>query len=68
MLQGLRLGDWQRVRRRQQRGNYFLYASDPEGKTVGVFTIDGNTGALASIPGSPFAAGKAPMLLTIATP
>ena len=49
-------------------GNYFLYASDPEGKTVGVFTIDGNTGALASIPGSPFAAGKAPMLLTIATP
>jgi 6-phosphogluconolactonase (cycloisomerase 2 family) len=47
-------------------GIFFLYASDPQAKTVRAYTIDGNTGALSPIPGSPFPAGNAPMLLTVA--
>jgi hypothetical protein len=47
--------------------NFFLYAADPQAKTVRAFTIDGNTGALSPVPGSPFPAGNAPMLLTVAT-
>ena len=47
-------------------GNFFLYAADPQAKTVRAYTIDGNTGALSPIPGSPFPAGNAPMLLTVA--
>jgi len=48
-------------------GSFFLYAADPQAKTVRAFTIDGNTGALSPVPGSPFPAGNAPMLLTVAT-
>lgn len=48
-------------------GSFFLYAADPKAKTVRAFTIDGNTGALSPVPGSPFPAGNAPMLLTVAT-
>jgi 6-phosphogluconolactonase (cycloisomerase 2 family) len=45
-------------------GSYFLYAADPQAKTVGAYAIDGNTGALSPISGSPFPAGYGPMLLT----
>jgi len=47
-------------------GNLFLYAADPQAKAVRAYTIDGNTGALSLVPGSPFPAGNAPMLLTVA--
>jgi 6-phosphogluconolactonase len=47
-------------------GNFFLYAADPQAKTVIAFTIDGTTGALSPVSGSPFPAGKAPTLLTVA--
>lgn len=47
-------------------GNFFLYASDPQAKTVVAFTVDGTTGAPSPVSGSPFPAGKAPMLLTVA--
>jgi 6-phosphogluconolactonase (cycloisomerase 2 family) len=47
-------------------GNFFLYAADPQAKTVMAFTVDGTTGALSPVPGSPFPAGKSPMLLTVA--
>ena len=49
-------------------GNFFLYASDPQAKTVIAFTINGTTGALTPVPGSPFAAANAPKLLTVAAP
>lgn len=47
-------------------GNFFLYAADPQAKTVRAYTIDGNTGTLSPISGSPFAAGSSPTLLTVA--
>ena len=47
-------------------GSYFLYAADPQAKNIRAYTIDGNTGALSPISGSPFPAGTAPMLLTVA--
>jgi 6-phosphogluconolactonase (cycloisomerase 2 family) len=49
-------------------GNYFLYAADPQAETVIAYTIDGNTGALTPLQGSPFAAGGAPSLLTTTSP
>ena len=49
-------------------GTLFLYAADPQAKTVRAYSIDGNTGALSPIPGSPFPAGNAPMLLTVVVP
>jgi 6-phosphogluconolactonase (cycloisomerase 2 family) len=48
-------------------GNFFLYAADPEAETVNAYTINPNTGVLTPLQGSPFAAGSAPMLLTITT-
>jgi 6-phosphogluconolactonase (cycloisomerase 2 family) len=48
-------------------GNFFLYAADPEAETITGYTIDPSTGALTPLQGSPFAAGAAPMLLTITT-
>jgi 6-phosphogluconolactonase len=48
-------------------GNFFLYASDPQAMTINAYTIDGNTGALTPVSGSPFQAGSAPMLLTVVT-
>jgi 6-phosphogluconolactonase len=48
-------------------GSSFLYAADPQAETVVAYTINPNTGALTPLQGSPFAAGSAPMLLTIAT-
>jgi 6-phosphogluconolactonase (cycloisomerase 2 family) len=47
-------------------GDFFLYAADPQAKTVRAYTIDGNTGVLTPLPGSPFPAGNSPMLLTVA--
>ena len=47
-------------------GSFFLYAADPQAKTVRAYAIDGNTGALSPISGSPFPAGNAPLLLTVA--
>jgi 6-phosphogluconolactonase (cycloisomerase 2 family) len=47
-------------------GPPFLYASDPQSKAVTAYAIDGNTGALSPISGSPFPAGNAPQLLTTA--
>jgi 6-phosphogluconolactonase (cycloisomerase 2 family) len=48
-------------------GTFFLYAADPQSTVVRAYTIDGNTGALSPISGSPFPAGSAaPMLLTVA--
>jgi 6-phosphogluconolactonase (cycloisomerase 2 family) len=49
-------------------GTSFLYAADPQAKTVRAYTIDGNTGTLSPIPGSPFPAGNAPLLLTVVVP
>jgi 6-phosphogluconolactonase (cycloisomerase 2 family) len=48
-------------------GNYFLYAADPEAETIVGYTINGSTGALTPLQGSPFAAGGAPSLLTVST-
>lgn len=48
-------------------GNYFLYASDPQAMAINAYSIDGTTGALSPIQGSPFAAGDAPTLLTVLT-
>jgi 6-phosphogluconolactonase len=48
-------------------GTFFLYAADQSGKILG-YTIDGNTGALSAIAGSPFSAGNSPILLTIVRP
>ena len=47
-------------------GTLFLYAADPQAQAVRAYLIDGNTGALSPISGSPFPAGSAPMLLTVA--
>jgi len=47
-------------------GTFFLYAADPQSKNVRAYNIDGNTGALSPISGSPFPAGNAPLLLTVA--
>jgi 6-phosphogluconolactonase (cycloisomerase 2 family) len=49
-------------------GSFFLYAADPQAKTVRAYAIDGNTGALSPISGSPFPAGNAPLLLTVTEP
>jgi 6-phosphogluconolactonase (cycloisomerase 2 family) len=49
-------------------GTSFLYAADPQAKSVRAYTIDGNTGTLSPIPGSPFPAGNAPLLLTVVVP
>lgn len=49
-------------------GSLFLYAADPQAKTIGGYTINGNTGALSPISGSPFPAGTAPTLLTVVLP
>ncbi len=48
-------------------GSFFLYAADPQAETVVAYTINPNTGALTTVQNSPFAAGSAPMLLTITT-
>jgi 6-phosphogluconolactonase len=47
-------------------GSYFLYAANSQANNINAYTIDGNTGTLSPIPGSPFPAGTAPMLLTVA--
>jgi 6-phosphogluconolactonase len=47
-------------------GPPFLYAADPQSKAVRAYAINGNTGALSPISGSPFPAGDAPQLLTTA--
>jgi 6-phosphogluconolactonase (cycloisomerase 2 family) len=49
-------------------GSFFLYAADNQGRTVLAYTIDGNTGALSPIAGSPFSAGSSPVWLTVAVP
>ena len=49
-------------------GTFFLYAADPQARTVRAYTIDGNTGALSPIAGSPFPAGTSPALLTVVLP
>jgi 6-phosphogluconolactonase len=48
-------------------GNWFLYAADQAGSIRG-YTVDGNTGALSSMSGSPFTAGNSPILLTVVLP
>lgn len=48
-------------------GSFYLYAADPQAETITGYTINPNTGALTPLQGSPFAAGSAPMLLTITT-
>jgi 6-phosphogluconolactonase len=48
-------------------GGFFLYAADPQSKAIRAYAVDGNTGALSPISGSPFPAGTdAPSLLTVA--
>ena len=46
----------------------FLYQSDPQAMNVRAYTINGTTGELTLVSGSPFSAGSAPMLLTVAIP
>jgi 6-phosphogluconolactonase (cycloisomerase 2 family) len=48
-------------------GNLFLYAADQAGSIRG-YTVDGNTGALTAIPGSPFMVGNSPILLSVVRP
>jgi 6-phosphogluconolactonase (cycloisomerase 2 family) len=48
-------------------GNYFLYAADQAG-SIRAYTVDGNTGALSAIAGSPFSVGNSPILLTVVRP
>ena len=43
----------------------FLYAPDGASNTVVGFTIDSTTGALSTIPGSPFAAGPGPSQVVV---
>jgi 6-phosphogluconolactonase (cycloisomerase 2 family) len=45
---------------------FLIFASDPQAQSVRAYTIDGNTGGLSPVAGSPFSAGTAPMLLTVA--
>jgi 6-phosphogluconolactonase (cycloisomerase 2 family) len=47
--------------------NFFLYAADQAGSILG-YSIDGVTGELQAIPGSPFATTGSPTLLTIVNP
>jgi len=47
-------------------GTFFLYAADPQALAVRAYIVDGTTGALSPISGSPVLAGNAPMLLTVA--
>lgn len=49
-------------------GNPFLYASNPQSQTITGYTIDGSTGALSPVPGSPFPAGNSPALLAVVIP
>lgn len=46
-------------------GTLFLYAADPQAQAVRAYTIDGNTGALSPMSGSPFLGRSAVMLLTV---
>jgi 6-phosphogluconolactonase len=46
-------------------GDYFLYASDPQAMTINAYTVDGGTGVLSPVSGSPFPAGGAATLLTV---
>ena len=48
-------------------GNFFLYAADQSGRILG-YAIDGSTGALSPIAGSPFPTGNSPILMTIVRP
>jgi 6-phosphogluconolactonase len=48
-------------------GNFFLYAADQAG-SIRAYMIDGNTGSLSPISGSPFAVGQSPNLLTVVRP
>ena len=48
-------------------GSFFLYAADQSGKIL-AYTVDGNTGALSPIAGSPFSTGNSPILMTIVRP
>ena len=49
-------------------GRFFLYAADPQSQAVRAYTIDGTTGALSPMSGSPFPAGTDPSLLTVVVP
>lgn len=46
-------------------GDFFLYASDPQAEAINAFTVDGSTGALTPLAGSPFPAGSAATLLAV---
>jgi 6-phosphogluconolactonase len=48
-------------------GNFFLYAADQAG-VIRAYTVDGSTGALSVIAGSPFSTGNSPILLTVVRP
>jgi 6-phosphogluconolactonase len=45
--------------------NGMLYAPDPAANAIQVFSVNGMTGALTPVMGSPFAAGAAPVALAI---
>lgn len=47
-------------------GGKFLYATIGETNQVAGFSIDGTTGALTSVPGSPFATGTQPTFMAVA--
>lgn len=48
--------------------NTFLYQSDPQAMTVRAYTINGTTGELTPVSGSPFSAGGSAPMLLVATP
>lgn len=43
----------------------FLYAAVTQGNDISAYVIDSSSGALTSIPGSPFAAGRSPMTVRV---
>jgi 6-phosphogluconolactonase (cycloisomerase 2 family) len=48
--------------------NTFLYQSDPQTMTVRAYAINGTTGELTPVSGSPFSAGGSAPILLVATP
>jgi DNA-binding beta-propeller fold protein YncE len=48
-----------------QKKPKFAYVANARGYNVSAYTIDGTTGALTSVPGSPFAAGSDPQSVAV---
>src|SRR5947209_18061859 len=58
-------GDWMPLFGQTARFAYVANGSGGGPGSVSAYTIDGNTGALTPIPGSPFPAGSLPRFVTV---